>query len=170
MCHGMVRSKGKLPFIYVAFVWKHQSSVNQFFNNFTYIEKWWNWVVIVANGAVMFLINIGITFAIFKLIGKVPEENDKLVINDTGLLKAVWNNFRNLHGTIEGPVDLVSFFITDNFYYLLLPLLVGDVKNLGSLDIQNIYILVLLNLYTSIFLVIVVKCLLNSLAISCRNF
>ena len=41
------------------------------------------------NGAIMFLQNIGITFAIFKLIRKVPEENDKLVFNDIGLLKAV---------------------------------------------------------------------------------
>ena len=63
------------------------------------------------NGAIMFLQNIGITFVIFKLIRKVPEENDKLVFNDIGLLKAVWNNFRNLHGTIEGPVDLFSFLL-----------------------------------------------------------
>ena len=41
------------------------------------------------NGAIKFLQNIGITFAIFKLIRKVPEENDKLVFNDIGLLKAV---------------------------------------------------------------------------------
>ena len=41
------------------------------------------------NGAIMFLQNIGITFAIFKFIRKVPEENDKLVFNDIGLLKAV---------------------------------------------------------------------------------
>ena len=41
------------------------------------------------NGAIMFLQNTGITFAIFKLIRKVPEENDKLVFNDIGLLKAV---------------------------------------------------------------------------------
>ena len=27
-------------------------------------------------------LNIGITFAILKLLGKVPDENDKLVIND----------------------------------------------------------------------------------------
>ena len=34
-------------------------------------------------------LNIGITFAIFKLLGKVPDENDKLAINDIGLLSAV---------------------------------------------------------------------------------
>ena len=34
-------------------------------------------------------LNIGITLAIFELLGKVPDENDKLVINDIGLLSAV---------------------------------------------------------------------------------
>ena len=61
-------------------------------------------------------LNIGITFAIFKLLRKVPDENDKLAMNDIGLLSAVWKNFRNLLGILEGPVDLLFFssFITDS--------------------------------------------------------
>ena len=71
-------------------------------------------------------LNIGITFAIFKLLGKVQDVSDKLATNDIGLLSAVWNNFRNLLGILEGPVDLLflSYFITDN----TLSLLVGDIK------------------------------------------
>ena len=34
-------------------------------------------------------LNMGIIFAIFKLLGKVPDENDKLAVNDIGLLSAV---------------------------------------------------------------------------------
>ena len=34
-------------------------------------------------------LNIGITFATFKLSGYVPVENDKFAISDTGLLRAV---------------------------------------------------------------------------------
>ena len=40
----------------------------------------------MANGVV--ILNIGITVEIFKLLGKVPDENDKLVINNIGLLSA----------------------------------------------------------------------------------
>ena len=64
-------------------------------------------------------LNIGIKFATFKLSGKLPPlpvENDKLSISDIVLLKAVWNNFKNLLGTLAGPVDLLllNFFITDS--------------------------------------------------------
>ena len=60
------------------------------------------------------------------MIGKVPDENDKLVINDIGLLSAVWKDFRNLLGILERSIDLLFFssFITDN----TLSLLVGDIK------------------------------------------
>ena len=34
-------------------------------------------------------LNIGIIFAIFKLFGKVPDENVKLAISDIGFLSAV---------------------------------------------------------------------------------
>ena len=61
-------------------------------------------------------LNIGIIFAIFKLFGKVPDENVKLAISDIGFLSAVWNNFRNFLGILEGSVNLLFFssFITDN--------------------------------------------------------
>ena len=61
-------------------------------------------------------LKIGVTFANFKLLRKVPDENDKLAMNDIGLLSAVWKNFRNLLGILEGPVDLLFFssFITDS--------------------------------------------------------
>ena len=78
----------------------------------------------MANGVV--ILNIGITVEIFKLLGKVPDENDKLVINNIGLLSAGWKKFSNLLGMLEGSVDLLFFssFITDN----TLSLLVGDIK------------------------------------------
>ena len=78
----------------------------------------------MANGVV--ILNIGITVEIFKLLGKVPDENDKLVIDNIGLLNADWKNFSNLLGMLEGSVDLLFFssFITDN----TLSLLVGDIK------------------------------------------
>ena len=71
-------------------------------------------------------LNIRSTLAIFKLLGKGPDENDKLTINDIGLLSAVWNNFRNLLEILEGPVDLLFFssLITDTTSSLL----VGDIK------------------------------------------
>ena len=34
-------------------------------------------------------LNVGIIFAILKLLGKLPDKNDKFVISDSGLLKAV---------------------------------------------------------------------------------
>ena len=34
-------------------------------------------------------LNIGITFTVFKLLGKVPDVSDKLATNDIGLLSAV---------------------------------------------------------------------------------
>ena len=34
-------------------------------------------------------LNIEITFAIFKLLGKFSDEDEKLAINDIGLLNAV---------------------------------------------------------------------------------
>ena len=64
---------------------------------------------------------IGIIFAIFKFAGKIPVENDKLAISNIGLLRGVWNNFRNLIGILEGPVDLSFFrlFISDRTSSLL---------------------------------------------------
>ena len=74
-----------------------------------------------------YFLNIGITFPIFILLGKVPDEIEKLLINDTGLLSPVWNNFRNLLGILEGSADFLEFssFTTDN----TLLLLGEDVKN-----------------------------------------
>ena len=54
-------------------------------------------------------LKIGITFAVFKLPGKIPVENGKLAISDIVLLRGVWNSFRNLIEILEGPEDL-SFF------------------------------------------------------------
>ena len=59
---------------------------------------------VVANGAVVFLKYIMIAFVVFKLLGKIPDENHKLVINDIDLISAVWNNFTNLLGILGGPV------------------------------------------------------------------
>ena len=111
-------------------------------------------------------LNIGITFAIFKLSGKVPDENDRLAINDIGLLSAVCNNFRNLLGILEGPVDLLFFssFITDNTSSLL----VGDIKKelaFGFFRYSEYLCFGFIN-FSSICLAMEVKCLLNSLAIS----
>ena len=34
-------------------------------------------------------LNIEIAIAVFKFVGKISDENDKLIINDIGLLSAV---------------------------------------------------------------------------------
>ena len=52
-------------------------------------------------------LNIGITFATFKSSGKLPVEKDKFAISDIGLPRAVWNNFKDLQGFLEGPEDLL---------------------------------------------------------------
>ena len=71
-------------------------------------------------------LNIGITFATFKLSERLLVENDKFTISDIGLLRAVWNNFKNLLKILAGPVDLLllNLFITDNTSSLF----VGDIK------------------------------------------
>ena len=111
-------------------------------------------------------LNIGITFAIFKLLGKVPDENDKLAINDIGLPSVIWNDFRNLLGILEGPVDLSSFssFITDSTSSLL----VGDIKNELAFGFfrYSEYLCFGFIKVSPICLAMDVKCLLNSLAIS----
>ena len=72
-------------------------------------------------------LNIWITFATFKLSGKFLVENDKFAISDLGLLRAVWNNFENLLGTVAGPIDLLllNSFVTGSTSLLF----VGDIKN-----------------------------------------
>ena len=72
-------------------------------------------------------LNIGITFATFKLSGKLPVENDKFLVSEIGLLRVGWrNNFKNLLGILAGPVDLLllNYFITNN----TLLLFVGNIK------------------------------------------
>ena len=54
-------------------------------------------------------LNVGIIFAILKLLGKLPDKNDKFVISDSGLLKAVWNNFKNLL-----HINIISFVLIRN--------------------------------------------------------
>ena len=81
-------------------------------------------------------LNIGVTFAIFKLSGKLPVENDKFAISDIGLPRAVWNDFKNLLGILAGPIDLqlLDSFIMDSTSSLF----VGDKKKesvFGCLDI-----------------------------------
>ena len=71
-------------------------------------------------------LNIGITFAIFMLFGKVPDEARKLVINDIYLLSEVWINFRNwgpgfkTAGWIQGQLSLSSFQGQLNEYQAML--------------------------------------------------
>ena len=36
-----------------------------------------------------FFLKIAITFAVFRLVGKIPVVNDKLAITDIGLLRGV---------------------------------------------------------------------------------
>ena len=78
------------------------------FNNFTYIGKQWDWTTVAATGMIIFLKNWN-WFAVFRMAGKIPVENDKLAISDTGLLRGVWKNFSISIGMLEGPEDL-SFF------------------------------------------------------------
>ena len=52
---------------------------------------------------------IGITFAVFKVEGKVPVEKDILAIKDIGSLSVVLKTFRNLSGMLDGPIDLLFF-------------------------------------------------------------
>ena len=49
----------------------------------------------------------GITFAVFRFLGKILVENDKLSNRAIGSLKAFWNSFRNFVGILEGPVELM---------------------------------------------------------------
>ena len=49
---------------------------------------------------------IGITFAVFKVEGKVPVKKDILAIKDIGSLSVVLKSFRNLRGMLDGPIDL----------------------------------------------------------------
>ena len=112
-------------------------------------------------------LNIGIiTFAIFKLLGKVPDENVKLAINDIGLLSAVWNNFRNLLGILEGSVDLLflSSLITDNTSSRL----VGHIMKELAFEFfrYSEYLCFGFIKFSSICLAMEVKCLLNLPAIS----
>ena len=73
-----------------------------------------------------FLFNIGITFATFKLSGKLPVENGKNTISEIGLFRAVWSNFKELLGIQAGPVNLslLNSFIMNS----TLPLFIGDIK------------------------------------------
>ena len=52
---------------------------------------------------------IGITFAVFKVEGKIPVEKNILAIKDIGSLSVILKSFRNLRGMLEGPIDLLFF-------------------------------------------------------------
>ena len=52
-----------------------------------------------------FVLKSGITFAVFRFLGKIPVENDKLAKRANGSLKMFRNSFQNLVGKLEGPVD-----------------------------------------------------------------
>ena len=54
----------------------------------------------------IFLFNIGITFVVFKVEGKVPVEKDILGIRDIGSLSGVSKSFKNLRGMLHDPIDL----------------------------------------------------------------
>ena len=58
---------------------------------------------------------IGITYAVFKVEGKVPIEKDILAIKDIDSLSVVLKSFKNLRGMLDGPIDLFFTLITDNF-------------------------------------------------------
>ena len=45
-------------------------------------------MAVIVNGAVVFL-NVGITFVTFKLLGNLPDENDKFAISDIDLLRTI---------------------------------------------------------------------------------
>ena len=70
-------------------------------------------------------LNAGITFAILKVSGKLSDGNDKFAISDIDLLRAVWNNFKNLLEILAGAdLLMLNFFITHNTSSLFL----GDIK------------------------------------------
>ena len=54
-------------------------------------------------------VNIGTTFAVFKLAAKFPDGDDKLANKYIGLLSGVLNNFRNLLEILNDPADLLFF-------------------------------------------------------------
>ena len=58
---------------------------------------------------------IGITYAVFKVEGKVPIEKDILAIKDIDSLSVVLKSFKNLRGMLDGPIDLFFTLVTDNF-------------------------------------------------------
>ena len=110
-------------------------------------------------------LNIGVTLAIFKLLVKVPDENGKLVINDISLLSAACNNFKNLLGMLEVPLDLLFFssFITDNTSSLF----VGDTKKESAFGFFRYaeYLCFGFIRFPSTCLAVELKCFFNSVAI-----
>ena len=50
-------------------------------------------------------LNIGITFTVFKVEGKVPIKKDIVAIRDIGSLSGVLKRFKNLRGMLHGPID-----------------------------------------------------------------
>ena len=94
-------------------------------------------VMKLGNSCFKSCLNVGLTFAIFRLL-------KKLAINGIGLLGAIWNDFRNSLGILEGLVDLSYFHKhTEN----ISPLFIVDEKKelvFGFLDIHSIYVLILL--------------------------
>ena len=79
---------------------------------------------------------IGITFAVFKVEGKVPIEKHILAIKDIGSLSVVLKSFRHLGGMLYGPIDFL--FLAWLFHRELPQYFVGFIKKeyyLGCLDI-----------------------------------
>ena len=54
-------------------------------------------------------LKIGITLAIFKLLGKIPDTKDSLKRRERSLEMGVSRIFRSLTGILFGPLDLPSF-------------------------------------------------------------
>ena len=82
--------------------------MNMFLNNFADVREKQDRAILLHLVWLSFLY-IGITFAVFKVRGKVPVEKDKLAIKDIGSLKVVLKSFRNLRGMLDGPIDLLFF-------------------------------------------------------------
>ena len=60
-----------------------------------------------------------ITFTLFRFVGKIPDENDKLAKRSIGSPKVLRNSFKNLIGVLEGPVDLLFRFYNGGYFLFI---------------------------------------------------
>ena len=96
---------------------------------------------------------------VFKLLGRLPDENDKFAISDINFLGVIWNNFKNL---LDGPLDLL--FLNSFITVSKSSLFVGDIKKelvFGFIR-YLLYLCFEFTNFSSICFTIEVKFLLNS--------